>query len=77
MEKTMKKTLNAALFLALFAAVSFAEDGNQGSGGRSCDPNVNPTCTIAAPIDTGEETGMVLIGEALIRGLLGVFELLP
>ena len=74
MEKMMKRTLNATLFLALFASISLADDGNQGSGGRNCDPNVNPACTAPAPID-GEEMGIVLIGETLVRGVIGAFEL--
>jgi len=71
----MKKTLNATLFLALFATISIAEDGNQGSGGRNCDPNVDPTCHPVANL--GGYTGIDLIEETMIRGVLDVFELIP
>jgi hypothetical protein len=77
MEKKMKKTLNAALLVALFATISIAEDGNQGSGGRNCDPNVDPTCHPAANPGgcTGEDE--IGIGEIVIRSILDAIELVP
>jgi hypothetical protein len=77
MEKKMKKTLNAALSIALFATISIADDGNQGSGGRHCDPNVDPTCQPAVnPGETGSGDGF-RIGEIVIRGILDAIELIP
>jgi len=77
MEKKMKKTLNAALLMALFATISIADDGNQGSGGRNCDPTVDPNChPVANPGGyTGEDE--IGIGEIVINGILYTIELLP
>ena len=66
----MKKTLNLALITAMFATLAFAEDGNQGSGGRSCNPETDPLCHPAANpgSNNGEETGYELgFGDIVIR----------
>jgi hypothetical protein len=57
----MKTTMKLMLVLALFCTMTFADDGNQGSGGRTCggegQPPCEPPCTvncgggIAAPTD--------------------------
>ncbi len=61
----MKKTLNLALITTMFATLAFADDGNQGSGGRTCDPQTDPTCHPVAHLDgdgngNGEDTGYEL-----------------
>jgi hypothetical protein len=69
LEKKMKKTFNFALITAMFATMAFADDGNQGSGGRTCDPLVDPTCHPAANMaGNGEDTGYEMgFGEIVIR----------
>jgi hypothetical protein len=79
LEKKMKKTLNLALITAMFATLAFADDGNQGSGGRTCDPSVDPTCHPAANPgggnggDTGYEMGF---GEIVIRVITNTIDLI-
>ena len=76
MEKKMKKTLNAALLVALFATISIADDGNQGSGGRNCDPILDPACHPATNMG-GNNEDEIRIGEIVIRGILDAIELIP
>ena len=74
----MKKTLNLALATAMFATFAIADDGNQGSGGRTCDPLVDPAChPIANPIGGGDAgTGYEMgFDEIVIRILTDAIDL--
>jgi hypothetical protein len=71
LEKKMKKTLNLALITAMFATFAIAEDGNQGSGGRTCDPTLDPAChPVANPMfgGSGDDTAYEMgFGEIVLR----------
>ena len=74
----MKKTLNVTLITAMFAALAFADDGNQGSGGRTCDPLTDPTCHPAAnPAgNNGEDPGYEMgFGDIVIRVITDTMDL--
>jgi len=75
----MKKTLNLALITAMFATFAIADDGNQGSGGRSCNPETDPLCHPAAnPAgNNGEGTGYdVNFGGIIIRIVTDAIEII-
>ena len=68
----MKNTIKLTLTLALFCGVALADDGNQGTGGRDCNPALDPTCH-NAPVQSGdttttdiEGTVQITIGEIVI-----------
>ena len=50
----MKNTIKITLALALFCGVALADDGNQGTGGRSCNPLVDPACSTAPTQNDGQ-----------------------
>ena len=67
----MKNTIRLTLALALFCGIALADDGNQGTGGRTCDPLTDPTCH-SAPIQSGDEndlTGDITI-DVVITGVI-------
>ena len=74
----MKNTIKLTLALALFAGMAMADDGNQGTGGRTCNPLTDPTCHTGAmqTADENELGGEVSIGgQGSIGGLvIGVIE---
>ena len=63
------------LALALFCSAGFAEDGNQGSGGRNCDPAVQATCDAAANL-AGEPEDVIIIDDIIIEAIGEVIFLL-
>lgn len=71
----MKKTMNVALAVALFCGAAMAGDGNQGSGGRQCDPNADPTCT-PAPLANLDPSGGVTVDGILISIFTDVISIL-
>ena len=62
----MKNTIKLTLALALFCGIAIADDGNQGTGGRTCNPLVDPACHNAA-ISNDDPSGEITIGGIVIR----------
>ena len=67
----MKNTIKLTLALALFSGMALADDGNQGTGGRSCNPATDPICRM--PVQSDDDRGMS--GEITIGWIvIGVIE---
>ena len=72
----MKNTIKMTLALALFAGIAVADDGNQGTGGRTCNPLTDPSCHTGAAqnnnsgIQTGE-TGEITIEDIVVGVIEG------
>ena len=63
----MKNTIKITLALALFSGFAMADDGNQGTGGRSCDLGADPACRTAA---VEEAQAKDLSGEISVGGIV-------
>jgi hypothetical protein len=71
----MKNTIKLTLALALFSGIALADDGNQGTGGRTCNPATDPTCHGAAAI-SNDPKGVSGEGDEITIGgiVIGVIE---
>ena len=70
----MKNTMKLMIVLTFLCGSVIADDGNQGSGGRTCNPEVDPTCTIANPGGNGGDDVFVQNPDTFGEIVFGVIE---